>query len=143
MIINLKFNLPPKNKFEMKRSVDKSMQSMPNLNPQQQQELMRFQQIQQSLEVLMQQKATLEARLKETEMAVTELEKISEDNEVYQAVGGLMIKKSRNELLESSKDRQETLQLRVKSLGEQEVRLKKQYEEQKTKVQLLLKNSAQ
>ena len=112
---------------------------MPNLNAQQNQEVVRFQQIQQSLEVLMQQKANLEGRLKETVLAVSELEKAGEDDVVYKAVGGIMIKKSRNDLLEAAQDRKVTLGLRVKTFGEQETRLKKQYEEQKAKVQEIIK----
>lgn len=111
---------------------------MQNLSPQNQQEVVRFQQMQQSLEVLLQQKANLEARLKENELAVSELEKASSDDVVYQAVGGLMIKKTRDKLLETSKERLETLSLRVKSLAEQEKRLKKQYEEQRKKVQSII-----
>ena len=118
------------------------MQSMPNFNPQQQQEIVRFQQMQQSLEMIMQQKATLEARLKETEMAIKELELASEETTVYQAIGGLMIKKTRNILLENSKDRQETLKLRVNSINEQEKRLKVQFEEQRKKIQQMMTPTA-
>ena len=114
------------------------MQSPPNFTPQQQQEIQRYQQIQQSLEMLIQQKATMEARLTETDLAVRELEKADENAVVYRAVGGLMIKKSRSEILESSKDQQETLAIRVKSLGEQEKRLKLQFEEQKKKIQQMM-----
>lgn len=111
------------------------MQSMPNLNQAQQQEVIRFQQMQQSLEIIMQQKGSFEAQLNETELAVKELEQTAEDGNVYQMIGNIMIKKNRNDLLESSKDRLENLKLRVNSLAEQEKRIKMQYEEQKKKIQ--------
>ena len=114
------------------------MQQPPNFTPEQQQEITRYQQIQQSLEMLMQQKSTLEARLAETDFAVKELEKVDDNAVVYRAVGGLMIKKSRSDILEASKDQQETLAIRVKSLGEQEKRLKVQFDEQKKKIQTMM-----
>lgn len=114
---------------------------MPNLNQAQQQEVLRFQQMQQSLEIIMQQKATFESQLKETELAVKELEQTNENANVYQMIGSIMINKNRNELLEVSRDKQETLKLRVNSLTEQEKRLKKQYEEQKKKIQTMFNNN--
>ncbi len=111
---------------------------VPNLSPQQQQEVVRYQQLQQSLEMIMQQKATMESQIRELDFAISELESTTEDAIVYKSVGGIFIKKNRNELLENSKERKDTLEVRVKSINKQESNLKVQFESQKKKIQELL-----
>ncbi len=115
------------------------MQAPPNLSPQQQQEVVRLQQLQQSLEMIMQQKATMDAQAKEMDFAASELEAAPEDTVAYKSVGGIFIKKDRNELLTSTTDRKETLEIRVKSLTTQETTIKAQYESQRAKVQEMFK----
>lgn len=115
------------------------MQNPPNLSPQQQQEVVRLQQLQQSLEMIMQQKATMDAQAKEMDFAVGELEAAPEDAVAYKSVGGIFIKKDRTDLLTSTKDRKETLEMRVKSLSKQEDNIKIQFESQRKKVQEMFK----
>jgi prefoldin beta subunit len=117
------------------------MQSSPsNLSPQHQQEIVRLQQLQQSLEVLIQQRMNMESQAREMENAVKELDGAPEDAVAYKSIGGIFIRKPRNELLEFAKERKQTLEMRIKSLQNQETNTKSQYEKQKTKVQDILKD---
>ncbi len=106
-----------------------------NLSPADQQEVARFQQLQQNLEAVIQQRVTMENQVREMEFAVKELDAASEDAVVYKAVGGIFIKSEQKSLLSSTAEKKETLDMRVKSLLNQEQRLKKQFEELRIKVQ--------
>jgi prefoldin beta subunit len=116
------------------------MQSMPNFTESQKQEVVRFQKMQQSLQMINQNKSAIESRLKETELAVKELDAVDEDAIVYQSVGGLMIKKDRNYLLEITKEKQEQLEIRAKSLTEQQNRMRSQIEPLRKKIEELFKS---
>lgn len=109
-----------------------------NISPQQQQEVLRLQQLQKSVEVVIQQRVSMESQLKELEFAVSEVENAEENAVIFTASGGIFIKKPRNEVLTSTKDRKTKLEMRVKTLTMQETRLKEQFEEQRKKLQATL-----
>jgi prefoldin beta subunit len=94
-----------------------------------------LQQLQQKLEIIVAQRNQSEIQLKETEQALSELEKLEQGNDVYKMVGTLLIKAKPEKIKEELKDRKETLELRVKTLQRQEERSKKQLEEMRAKVQ--------
>jgi prefoldin beta subunit len=116
------------------------MESAPNMSPQQQQDVAKLQQMQQNLEMAMQQRYTMEAQLKEVEFALSELEKekTNENAEIYTVAGMLFIKKPLEEVLSSTKDRQATLEVRVKSLISRENQMKAQFTEYRDKLQTSL-----
>jgi prefoldin beta subunit len=115
------------------------MENMPNLSPQQQQQVMRLQQLSQSIETIIQQRVSMETQAKELEYAVKELEGAGEDAIVYKSAGGIFLKSEQQKLLAESKEKKETLEMRVKSLTNQEERLKKQHEEMRKSIQEMLK----
>ena len=110
------------------------MSQPPNLSPQDTEEVTRFQNIQQQLEFMMQQKSSLQHQMDEIKNAIKELESAG-DATVYKSAGGIFIKSDQKYLLDSSKDRKEELEIRLNSITKQVERINKQYEEQKVKIQ--------
>jgi len=127
-------------KFDILSRFMSFMESPPNMSPQQQQEVTVLQQMQKNLEMIMQQRYTSEAQLKEVNFALQELEKekTNENAVIYTVAGALFIKKPLTEVLNSTKDRQATLEVRVKTLNSKEGQLKTQFEEQRDKLQASL-----
>ena len=92
--------------------------------PQEQQEILRFQQIQKQLEMF----------------TLIDLEKAEDDATIFKAVGGLFIKKSKSDLLKSTKEAKESLELRIKSLKTNKARIESQFEEKRKKIEEILKS---
>ncbi|MCF2139353.1 MAG: prefoldin subunit beta [Candidatus Lokiarchaeota archaeon] len=108
-------------------------------SPQDQQEILRFQKIQKQLELFTQQLTSMELQAKDMEQALNELEKANEDAIIYKAVGGLFIKKSKGELLESTRNAKENLELKIKSLKNNKNRIEAQFEEKRKKIEQIFK----
>jgi prefoldin beta subunit len=115
------------------------MSQPPNLSQQDQNEVAKFQNIQQQLEFMMQQQSTIQHQFAEKESAIKELESAEEDAVVYKSAGGIFIRSTRSDLLNSSKEQKELLKIRLDNLTKQVERINKQYEEQKVKIQELNK----
>lgn len=111
------------------------MSQPPNLSMQDQQEVSRFQNIQQQLEFMMQQKTSLQHQMDESDHAIKELETAGENAIVYKSAGGIFLQSDQKYLLNSTKDRKEGLEIRLKSITKQVERINTQYEEQKKKIQ--------
>jgi len=77
------------------------------LPPQLQEQLLRLQQLQQTLQAVASQKQQLEIEASETEKALAELEKLSDEIPVYKSVGNLLLKSERQALLKELKERKE------------------------------------
>ena len=76
--------------------------------------------------------------IKETEMAIEELNKSPDDAVVYKSVGELMIKSDKASLSESLKERLETYSLRVQSIERQEERLNSRFKQLQEQLQSML-----
>jgi prefoldin beta subunit len=111
-----------------------------DLSAAQKNEVARLNQLQQQLEMMTQQRMSMENQIKELEFAVKELTDAGENAVAYKSIAGMFVKKDQKKLLQESKDRKETLEMRVKALVNQEDRFKKQFEELRTKVQGFLDN---
>jgi len=111
------------------------------LPPAIQEQLMRLQQMQQTLQAVVSQKQQLDIELAETDRAITELEKIADGTPVYKNVGNLMVKADRQVLLTELKERKEILNTRVTVLGKQEERTRERVKEIQEKLQERLKTS--
>jgi len=112
------------------------MQTPPNqLPPQVQKELEEFQQVGQKLELLTQQKLTIENSISEKESSIKELESMEEDATVYRQIGSILVKKGRNKVLEQLKDEKLTLEMRKKTLERNEPSLRKNYDELRLRIQ--------
>jgi len=109
------------------------------LPPQLQEQLMRLQQLQQTLQSVASQKQQVELELNETDKALTELEKSTDDTPVYKSVGSILVKSNRQTLLTELKERKELMATRVTVLGKQEDRTRERLKEIQEKLQERLK----
>lgn len=98
--------------------------------------------MEQNINLLLQQKRTMESDLRETENAIEELTKAPEDALVYKSVGGIMLKKNRDDVLSDLKEKQETLDIRLKSMEKQETRMKQQLEEASENLKSMIEGGA-
>lgn len=105
------------------------------LPPQVQEQLVRLQQLQQTLQSVVTQKQQLELELNETGKAVSELEKSTDETPVYKSVGSILVKSNRQVLLGELKERKELLTTRVTVLGKQEERTRERLKEVQEKLQ--------
>jgi prefoldin beta subunit len=105
------------------------------LPPQLQEQLVRLQQLQQTLQSVSTQKQQLELELNETDKALSELEKSTDETPVYKSVGSILVKSSRPTLLAELKERKELLNTRVTVLGKQEDRTRERLKEVQGKLQ--------
>jgi len=111
---------------------------MGELPPQIQNMLAQLQQLQQQLQMVVTQKAHLENSLKETESAIQEIEKVSEDTPIFKAVGTILVKTNKNDVLKELKEKKDTFEVRIKALERQEERLRERIQETQKKIQSLL-----
>ena len=109
------------------------------LPPQLQEQLLRLQQLQQTLQSVVTQKQQVELELSETDKALAELEKSTDDTPVYKSVGSILVKSNRQVLLTELKERKELMATRVTVLGKQEDRTRERLKEIQEKLQERLK----
>jgi prefoldin beta subunit len=105
------------------------------LPPQLQEQLGRLQQLQQTLQAVTSQKQQLEIEGSETDRALAELEKITDQTPVYKSVGSLLLKSDRQTVMGELKERKELLNTRITVLGRQEERTKERMKELQAKLQ--------
>jgi prefoldin beta subunit len=105
------------------------------LPPQVQEQLVRLQQLQQTLQSVVTQKQQLELELSETDKALVELEKLTDETPVYKSVGSILVKSNRQNLMAELKERKELLTTRVTVLGKQEERTRERLKEVQEKLQ--------
>ena len=96
---------------------------------------MRLQQLQQTLQSVSSQKQQLALELNETDKALSELEKSTDETPVYKSVGSILVKSNRQGLMEELKERKELLTTRVTVLGKQEDRTRERLKEVQEKLQ--------
>jgi prefoldin beta subunit len=106
--------------------VNRMSQELP---PQIKNQLAQLQQIQQQAQAIAVQKNQVEINLKETELALEELEKLEPDAVIYRAVGDLLVKSERDKTKESLKEKKDTLDLRLQTLARQEERVQKRFQQ--------------
>ena len=109
------------------------------LPPQIQEDLVRLQQLQQTLQVVVTQKQQLELELSEAEKALSELEKVTDAVPVYKSVGSILLKADRQGLMNDLKERKELINTRVTVLGKQEERTRERLKELQERLQQRLK----
>jgi prefoldin beta subunit len=112
-----------------------SMSEGTELPPQVQEELVRLQQLQQTLQAVVSQKQQLEMDMTETDRALAELEKIAGETPVYKSVGSILVKADKQTLLSELKERKELLNTRVTVLGRQEERTRERVKDIQQKLQ--------
>jgi len=113
----------------------KSMSEGVELPPQVQDDLVRFQQLQQTLQAVVTQKQQLEMDMSETDKALAELEKVGADTPVFKSIGSILVKADREGLMAELKEKKELLNTRVTVLGRQEERTRERMKDIQQKLQ--------
>jgi len=116
------------------------MSSNPQIPPAVQEQLARLQQTQQNFQSIMMQKQQLESEKHETEKALEELKKASDDESVFKHAGTIMIKSNKKDLIDELEEQVELAKTKATLLVKQEERLKITLKEQETKIQEIMKN---
>ena len=115
------------------------MSSNPQIPPMVQEQLAKLQQTQQNFQSILMQKQQLESQKLETEKALEELKKVSDDEAVFKHAGTIMIKSNKKDLLEELGEQIELAKTKASLLAKQEERLKATLQEQETKIQEMMK----
>ncbi len=95
----------------------------------------------QQLQSLMTQKQSVNLQLTEIDKALEELGKVKKE-EVFKAVGPILIKSEKKSLTKELKERKETLELQSKKLGKHEKKTRSELQDTQKKVSQLVQNPA-
>ncbi len=99
------------------------------LSPQLQNKIAQYQQLQQQIQVVSSQKFQLEAQLRDTERALTELENSPPDVTIFKNVGNLLVEaRDKDKVNEELGEKKETIDIRIKALDRQEKQLVEKYQ---------------
>ncbi len=119
------------------------MSSGQQLPPWLQEQLQKMQQAQQSLQSILLQKQQLEMEQIDSDKALEELKKASDDESVYKHAGSILIKSTKNDLIAELEERNELSKTRSTVLTKQEARVKESIKEQESKInEMITKTSA-
>lgn len=110
-------------------------EEMSKLPPQVQERLLRYQQIQQTLQTVLAQKQQVEIELTEIEQALNEMQKTADDAAIYKSIGTLLVKTEKTKVTTDLTERKELLNTRATVLGKQEERLRTQMKDLQAKLQ--------
>jgi len=113
----------------------KMSEEISRLPPPVQERLLRLQQLQQTLQAVLTQKQQLELELTETEQALSELEKLTDDAVIYKSIGSLLVKSEKTKSTTELNERKDLLNMRIGVLGKQEERLRSQVKDLQVKLQ--------
>jgi len=114
-----------------------------SIPPQVQEQLARLQQLQQTLQVVITQKQQLELELSDTERALGELGKLTDETVIYKSIGALLVKSNRQGVIKELTERKELLNTRVTVLAKQEGRARSKLKELQQSLQERLKPEAE
>src|SRR3989344_1476954 len=94
------------------------------LSPATQQLLMQMQTFQEQYQSILIQKEAMKAQNMELEKALEELGNTKDGEEVYKAVGPILVKSTKSELVKEMKEKSEMIDVRLKSLDKQEEKIR-------------------
>jgi len=106
-------------------------------------QLARFEQLQQSLQVTSSQKQQIELEIAEMNKAVEELTKSGQDETVYKSVGTVLIKSKKEDVLKEIEEKKELSNTRLIVLSKQETRVRENVKELQVKINEAVKSRAQ
>ncbi len=115
------------------------MSSGQQIPPWLQEQLSKMQQSQQNLQSIMYQKQQLEIENMETEKALEELKKATDDDTVYKHAGSILIKSNKTDLITDLEEKKELSKTRVTVLSKQEERVKESLKEQESKINEMMR----
>jgi len=107
-----------------------------------QEQIMKLQQTQQNLQSIMTQKQHIEMEKAETVKALEELKKVADGDAVFKHAGTVLIKSTKQELIDDLEEKQEMAKTRTTVLEKQEIRVKESLKEQETKITELMKSGS-
>lgn len=116
------------------------MSSGQQMPPWLQEQLAKMQQSQQNLQSIMVQKQQLEIENLETEKALEEIKKAGDNDDVYKHAGSILIKSTKQELIDDLEERKELAKTRTTVLSKQEEQVKQSLKEQESKITEMMKN---
>lgn len=105
---------------------EKAVSDKTTIPPAMQQRILRLQQLQQSLSVLLGERQRLDAELAEINNALGELDKVGEEAKVFKNVGPVLVEASRESLKNELTEKKELNETRLKILEKQEKRTRDQ-----------------
>jgi len=108
------------------------------ITPEAQETLIELQTFQQQMQTVVIQRESLNLQNIEIDKALEELDK-TKGEDIYKAVGPILVKSTKDELEKELKERKETIDLRLKSLKKQEERLRGRLKESQEKLEEILK----
>jgi len=103
--------------------------------------LEQFEALRQTLYAILMQKQRLKQQYDEIDNAISELEKLGENEKVYKLVGNVMIEKSKESVLSELKEKKEVIEVRLQSLEKQEQSLKERLEKLQSELEKFLRSS--
>ena len=105
-----------------------------------QEQIGKMQQSQQNLQSILMQKQQVEMENVESDRALEELKKASDDDQVFKYAGSILIKSNKKSLIDELEEKKELSKTKSTVLAKQEERLKTSLQEQEQKIQEMLKN---
>jgi len=99
------------------------------LPPQLQEQLLRLQQLQQTLEAVVSQKQQLELERSEIDNALAELEKMADDAVIYRSIGALLVKTEKKKTVDELREKKELTETRITVLTRQQTRTEERVKE--------------
>ncbi|MCS6769398.1 MAG: prefoldin subunit beta [Candidatus Caldarchaeum sp.] len=112
--------------------------SSKELPPNVQQQILRLQQLQQSLAVLLNEKQRLEAELAEVSSALDEVVKMADGAVLYKAVGPVLVQTTKEKMVSELNERKELADTRLKVLERQEARARSQIDSLQKEIQRMI-----
>ncbi len=94
-----------------------------------------YEQLRQQLQVALTQKQTLQLQYNETKKTIEEVEKTKEDEDLFQLVGQILIKKDKNSILQELKDKLDLLDFRLKNANKSVDEITKKLQEIQSKLE--------
>ena len=105
-----------------------------------QEQIGKMQQSQQNLQSILMQKHEVEMENVESDRALEELKKASDNDQVFKYAGSILIKSDKKSLIDELEEKKELSKTKSTVLTKQEERLKTSLQEQEQKIQEMLKN---
>ncbi len=105
------------------------------LPPQVQERLIKLQRLQQTTQSILAQKQQVDLESSETEQALTELQKMTDEAIIYKAMGTILVKTERTKMITELTERKDLLNTRTTVLAKQEERLRSQMKDLQTQLQ--------
>jgi prefoldin beta subunit len=99
---------------------------MQNIDEELKEKIQNLRNMQSNLEYITNQRIEMETKVREAELAIEELEKTEESQQIYKSIGGIMVKASKDKLLPEKKSEKTSLDMKIKTLKQKEERTRNQ-----------------